>query len=906
MAAYSASGALIGWQVINRSNSFGANGTYDGTFDFAAAGLNPVDVSGVTLRVWQGTAGSGYGTANNTSPAVTYRSATSLAGGSATGFRVNSTSAPTATGTTNGALNLTGTVTAGSAQATFNEVSVNTVLPSTTATITAINDNVGIFQGVVASGGRTDDTQVSLSGTLSAALTTGQELRIYAGTTLLGTATVNGTGWTFNDSRIHANNTALSYIARVAAANGNLGTASAAYTATVDTAAPTLTASISSISDNVGAQQGTVARGGSTDDQTPTLVGTYSGSLASGDTIRIFNGSTLLGTATITSTLLRTWSFTPTTLPAGAAYSFVARVADQAGNLGGTVTNSTYNITISGAPSDTTAPTVSSITYGTNDGAIAAGESITLIVTLSEAVNVTGTPSLALNTGGSATYTSGSGTNTLTFTYTAAAPHSTADLATAAANALTGTITDLAGNAVVAAGFNGVNPTGTVAVDTSVATPSLALAQDTGTAGDGISTNGTVNVSGLETGATWQYSTDSGANWQAGTGNSFVLAPANYTANSIQARQTDVAGNVSSIGQISSAISILSFTVNENADVVSFGGNSNGGPITVSIATNGTASFSRDGITASTTVTQVGTKVINSDAGTALVVELNGTNSADNFTFNAPNATDISLKGDLDAATDSVAIKVADLAGVGNAGQRSLKIVTSDLTATGDTLVFDFADAKDTVALSTGSVITGFTTVEVRSGTVDFDSAILPSGLNVVVNSGAVFSVAQFLALASVQSGSGLGQIQINITSQTEYANLLSFLANQPAGFLAGTTTSVDPTSSYIPTQQEQANLNNAIATVTIPSFSFSELNNIVSFSGPATGPITVILDNLGNATFSRQVGTPAQASGGLPLARPLRIPGSRPAPAAPAPWARHHLGPPQNHAARLLGTLRP
>ncbi|MEB3104650.1 MAG: hypothetical protein VKN17_02580, partial [Cyanobacteriota bacterium] len=398
VAAYSASGALIGWQVINRSTSFGANGTYDGTFDFAAAGLNPVDVSGVTLRVWQGTAGSGYGSASNTSPAVTYRSATSLAGGLATGFRVNSTSAPTATGTTNGALNLTGTVTAGSAQASFNEVSVNTVLPSTTATITAINDNVGIVQGVVASGGRTDDTQVSLSGTLSAALTTGQELRIYAGTTLLGTATVNGTGWTFNDSRIHANNTALSYTARVAAANGNLGTASAAYTATVDTAAPTRTASISSISDNVGAQQGTVARGGSTDDQTPTLSGTYSGSLATGDTIRIFNGSTLLGTATITSTLLRTWSFTPTTLPAGAAYSFVARVADQAGNLGATVANSTYNITISGG---VTAPTVSAIALTAATGAqnnwLNAGDVVTATVTMSAAVTVTGTPQLQLN-----------------------------------------------------------------------------------------------------------------------------------------------------------------------------------------------------------------------------------------------------------------------------------------------------------------------------------------------------------------------------------------------------------------------------------------------------------------------------------------------------------------------------
>ena len=36
-------------------------------------------------------------------------------------------------------------------------------------------------------------------------------------------------------------------------------------------------------------------------------------------------------------------------------------------------------------------------------------------------VTVTGTPQLALNSGGTASYTSGSGTSTLTFTYTVAA-----------------------------------------------------------------------------------------------------------------------------------------------------------------------------------------------------------------------------------------------------------------------------------------------------------------------------------------------------------------------------------------------------------------------------------------------------------------------------------------------------
>ena len=80
--------------------------------------------------------------------------------------------------------------------------------------------------------------------------------------------------------------------------------------------------------------------------------------------------------------------------------------------------------------------------------------------------------------GGTASYTGGTGTNTLTFSYTAAAGQTTADLATAASNALTGTIKDLAGNAITAAGFNNVNPTGTLAVDVTAPTVSTFTPTD--------------------------------------------------------------------------------------------------------------------------------------------------------------------------------------------------------------------------------------------------------------------------------------------------------------------------------------------------------------------------------------------------------------------------------------------
>lgn len=66
---------------------------------------------------------------------------------------------------------------------------------------------------------------------------------------------------------------------------------------------------------------------------------------------------------------------------------------------------------------DSTAPTVKSI-QSNDSGTKIIGNSTSFTVTFDEAVNVTGTPKIKMNTGGYAFYTSGSGTDTLTFKYT--------------------------------------------------------------------------------------------------------------------------------------------------------------------------------------------------------------------------------------------------------------------------------------------------------------------------------------------------------------------------------------------------------------------------------------------------------------------------------------------------------
>ena len=86
-------------------------------------------------------------------------------------------------------------------------------------------------------------------------------------------------------------------------------------------------------------------------------------------------------------------------------------------------------------------------------------------------------------------------------------------------------------------------------VDDTVALPAFALATDSGTAGDGVTNVATVNVTGIETGATWQYSLN-GTDFVDGTGTSFTLptGETTYDAGQIIVRQTDIAGNESDAG----------------------------------------------------------------------------------------------------------------------------------------------------------------------------------------------------------------------------------------------------------------------------------------------------------------------------------------------------------------------
>jgi hypothetical protein len=97
---------------------------------------------------------------------------------------------------------------------------------------------------------------------------------------------------------------------------------------------------------------------------------------------------------------------------------------------------------------------VTSLSSTVANGTYGVGSLIPVTITFSAAVNVTGSPQLALNSGGTATYTSGSGTSTLTFSYTVSAGQNSSKLDASSTTALSlngGTITDAASQAATLA-----------------------------------------------------------------------------------------------------------------------------------------------------------------------------------------------------------------------------------------------------------------------------------------------------------------------------------------------------------------------------------------------------------------------------------------------------------------------
>jgi hypothetical protein len=102
-----------------------------------------------------------------------------------------------------------------------------------------------------------------------------------------------------------------------------------------------------------------------------------------------------------------------------------------------------------------------SISASPSSGALSTGDAITFVLEMDEPWEVTGTPTLSLNSGGIASYNEGSGTATLRFTYIVGTKQSAALLAITAVDLKGGVAKDAFGNRANLAGaittFSGIS-----------------------------------------------------------------------------------------------------------------------------------------------------------------------------------------------------------------------------------------------------------------------------------------------------------------------------------------------------------------------------------------------------------------------------------------------------------------
>ena len=152
----------------------------------------------------------------------------------------------------------------------------------------------------------------------------------------------------------------------------------------------------------------------------------------------------------------------------------------------------------------------------------------------------------------------GSVSNSNTLTLTLATAATSTDTLTVAytdpsTNNDTNAAQDVAGND--AASKSPIN----VSNDTPPIPPQLQLAIDTGfNSADFYTSNGTINVSHLLIGNTWEYSTDGGVSWNPGHGgaaatsntDTFTVSPGSYANGAIRVRQTSPGAQVSDAGQL--------------------------------------------------------------------------------------------------------------------------------------------------------------------------------------------------------------------------------------------------------------------------------------------------------------------------------------------------------------------
>ena len=217
-----------------------------------------------------------------------------------------------------------------------------------------VTDNVGDIVGEVQPNGDTDDNKPEISGMG----TPGTKVKVMDGVKELGTVDVKADGtWTLTPTDALSEG-AHSITTVTVDAAGKQSVPTGAYVINVDTIAPAKP-SLPAATDNVGTATGAIVNGTTTDDASPD----FSGTGVPGDKIRVLDGTTLLGEATVGTD--GKWNFTPTKPLGNGAHSITLVEIDPAGNKSEPSPALTFNV-------DASAVTVAITKVLDNQGAVTA------------------------------------------------------------------------------------------------------------------------------------------------------------------------------------------------------------------------------------------------------------------------------------------------------------------------------------------------------------------------------------------------------------------------------------------------------------------------------------------------------------------------------------------------------
>ncbi|MEW5277412.1 Ig-like domain-containing protein [Citrobacter freundii] len=227
------------------------------------------------------------------------------------------------------------------------QVTVDTVAPDAAITVTV--DNITVDTGFDNNDFLTSSTSYTLHGTLGAEPGKNEYVQVsFDGGATWAYATVNGTSWSYTDTRTLSDGDHR-YQVRVVDQAGNVG-ATTSQVVTVDTVAPQNGITIDSISEDTGQSSSDFI----TMDTTLTINGSLGSALASDERVQISldGGNTWVDT-TVTN---QRWSYTDTRDLADGDYTYQVRIVDQAGNVGST---SSQVVTVDTTPPATVGTVVS-------------------------------------------------------------------------------------------------------------------------------------------------------------------------------------------------------------------------------------------------------------------------------------------------------------------------------------------------------------------------------------------------------------------------------------------------------------------------------------------------------------------------------------------------------------------